>query len=187
MKYEIEKDFILEAHKSACSAWQKKIENQVPDLFETEYSDFTSGWLYCQKDLVMSVTGTVEAIEGKLYWAINNKEARRLNLHNESGNTNHEIGYYNQWFKIATKEQIENWMFGQAELRGFRQHIHVDRKNIEDEPEFNMSRFGCLSKDSATTRYIKERNLYMLYGTYIFCNGKWAEPVNIEYLDEKVK
>ena len=34
--YSVSKDFILEAHESACSTWKTKIENQFPELFQSE-------------------------------------------------------------------------------------------------------------------------------------------------------
>lgn len=33
MKYEVKKEFILEAHAAACGLWKTKIEAQFPDLF----------------------------------------------------------------------------------------------------------------------------------------------------------
>jgi len=33
MKIEISKEFVLEAHKAACSDWKKRIEKELPELF----------------------------------------------------------------------------------------------------------------------------------------------------------
>lgn len=38
MKYETTKEFILEAHKSACEGWKTKIEKEFPDVFKNQYN-----------------------------------------------------------------------------------------------------------------------------------------------------
>lgn len=32
-EYKVDKDFILQAHKAACSEWKEKLENKFPDIF----------------------------------------------------------------------------------------------------------------------------------------------------------
>lgn len=36
-EYKVDKQFILEAHKAACSDWKKKLEGKFPDLFPKTY------------------------------------------------------------------------------------------------------------------------------------------------------
>ncbi len=36
MKLEVSKEFVLEAHKSACGEWKGRIEKEFPELFKTE-------------------------------------------------------------------------------------------------------------------------------------------------------
>jgi hypothetical protein len=36
--FNIDKQFILEAHKAACNEWKRKIETKFPSLFENTYS-----------------------------------------------------------------------------------------------------------------------------------------------------
>lgn len=36
---EVNKDFILRAHKSACTEWKREIEKELPELFKDMYSD----------------------------------------------------------------------------------------------------------------------------------------------------
>ena len=39
-KYQVEKSFILEAHKEACSDWKRKIEREFPEVFKKLEFDF---------------------------------------------------------------------------------------------------------------------------------------------------
>lgn len=38
--YTVSKQFVLEAHKEACSEWKEKIEKKFPELFKSKYFKF---------------------------------------------------------------------------------------------------------------------------------------------------
>lgn len=187
MKYPIEKDFILEAHNSACIDWKKKIEENVPELFKDTLRGYT-GWLYCHKNLVMSCTSKIEAFEGNLYWCEWGDYADgRLSFHNESGDTNHEVGTYNPWFRKATREEIEFHMENLAKEKGFQPDVYVDRKDVDDEfISQGLLRFTKLF-DEQDNNYNLELNRYRYFGRFVFQGGKWAKPVDLDYLEKNVK
>jgi hypothetical protein len=53
--YTVEKEFIIEAHKAACSGWKAKLEEKFPDAFKVEvgrwYTSYTGGLWFIQKIL----------------------------------------------------------------------------------------------------------------------------------------
>lgn len=45
-KYEVSREFILEAHKSACGEWRQRLEDTFPEAFKTRLNQ----WLYMEKE-----------------------------------------------------------------------------------------------------------------------------------------
>jgi hypothetical protein len=165
--YTVSKDFILEAHESACSTWKTKIENQFPELFPK-----------------------VKLEVGKWY-----KRIGELLVWNGGENTYGfcDGGGYcdNMLFTIATsaipstKEEVETALIAEAKRRGFKDGVKVARSGINGDLKF-------ATLELKGFRYHEETNELDSANTegYYFRNGKWAEiisePIELS-LDEIAK
>ena len=165
-KLKVNKEFVLEAHKAACSTWKEKIEKEFPKLFEEDFKE--GDWVtvkipnfYKWRD----DTVRISRIDDYGYWSFNN-----MSYEKEEYTTNPK-----DVFRKATKEEIERHLIKEAEKRG-----------LTDE---NLPFIECLSGFGFKNRIGKSKYVYELthdklwlcngseYDTCIYEKGKWAEKI----------
>lgn len=157
--YTVSKDFILEAHESACSTWKNKIENQFPELFPKVLLELNkwykrSGELlvwnggkntygfcqdggYCHDMLFSIATSAIPATKEEVETALIAEAKKKYTL----------------GCKI---KKLDNFYYGSSNL------IIYDLTKIEYEEDINQ-----LS--------IKDKEGYWIC---VFDNGKWAEIIS---------
>lgn len=154
--YTVSKDFILEAHESACSTWKTKIENQFPELFPK-----------------------AELELNKRYWDIRKTTLVFFDNKNNSdfyGFSNGNWGFWsfskgsNQDNAIlATKEEVETALIAEAKKRGFKGKNYI--KWYFDNVSFAISR-----PDLSSFNF--ENNTLFFAGGIVYKDGKWAEIIS---------
>ena len=75
-------EFVLEAHKAACSDWKKKIEKQVPELFADQHK-----------------IGDCFLYDGRMYILVHTGDNRCCLINTESGNL---------WYTPVKVDDIRN-------------------------------------------------------------------------------
>lgn len=150
-EFTADKEFILQAHKEACSDWKQKIEYKFPDAFNTV---------------------------GK--WTIFRHEDHEDSLVFNTGGINYGIvcskwgDNYSEYDELATDKEVEKALIKEAKIRGlvegcsFRSYWIKDDDNIVKEDE------------TLNIRYIYEENQLMIYNGVFFTiykDGVWAEPI----------
>lgn len=150
-KYTVSKDFILEAHESACSTCKTKIENQFPELFPKVELEF-----------------------GKWY-----KRGSELLVWNGGENTYGftEDGYYydDMLFSCfttaipATKEEVETALIAEAKRRGL-----VDGAKIE---QVKYGGVRNLKSGGADYTYFPEEDYMTYFGWTIYSKGEWSKVI----------
>ena len=162
--YTVSKDFILEAHESACSTWKSKIENEFKELFP-KVDFFVGKWyksslygkkLYCfikfeQADgyLKRHYYGFQDGLFCKDYTA--------------------SINLDKSW-TLATKEEVETALIAEAKRRGFKDGNHKCLRG-ETLPKCNKRMY--YDEDMNELRFTIESRYNV-----IFKNGKWAEIIS---------
>lgn len=160
--YTVSKDFILEAHKDACSTWKTKIENQFPELFSK---------------VELEVGKWYKASNGSLFFL----KDKDKDFYKGYGFTK-SMTYYDDFREylrtkciLATKEEVETALIAEAKKRGVWETPIIDTKNK-------------VRKNKLYSDYFDESDnlLWSSYGR-VFHDGVWAEiisePIEIS-LDE---
>jgi len=157
-KYEISEDFILEAHKEACSYWQKRIEKEVPELFKFKlevgkwYRSSNKPLAFCSKIINDNSfigygfgTGSADVWYGE----------------------DERLPWDGSKWTLATEEEVKEALIKEAEKRGFKKGI-----------KFISARYKCteVAKNGSIIFFNDDFTL-TLDGNYIFDKGKWAEII----------
>lgn len=167
--YTVSKDFILEAHESACSTWKTKIENKFPELFPKVELELNK-WYKNKK------------WEGSLFF-YDGETNKENGSHCGYGFTyNHEWVDFskngnwniNDGYELATKEEVETSLIAEAKKRGLlNKGVMVKSAYSQIKETIN----GLNLKYSEL-----ENSLYSNYGVKdsicLFHNGKWAEIIS---------
>lgn len=113
---ELPKDFVLEAHRSACDTWQRKIEKQLPELFKKSVTigkwyknKLIFGSLFC----VTNISSNNNAFGG---YGFERMDTGRPAWIDESGN---------EYFPIsgatpASDEEVKESLLAEAKRRGYK-------------------------------------------------------------------
>lgn len=176
MKTEVRNEFILEAHKSACSEWKLKIEKECPELFENKlevgkwYKDTYKGR---EKNIVFITEIDKEKHTygyGFMYEKFTNTQEK-----NKNGKCLYNSVASNFLIK-ATEEEVKEALIKEAEKRGFKSGLKI--KPLWDTPHsfWNLSgnKFEFLFKDNS-----------LFLSSCIFYNGKWSEIIS-NPIEEKI-
>lgn len=158
--YTVPKEFILEAHKDACSTWKAKIEAQFPELF-------------------------TELEVGKWYTPLNEYDGIALVCVQNPNNTNnfgYGFDFLGNWIdkgyivskgqktRLATDEEVETALIAEAKRRGFNNTTMITQT-------FDENQKMCIGFwDESSVKF--ERNKLFAKGVRIFDNGKWAEIIS---------
>lgn len=105
MKTEVRNEFILEAHKSACSEWKLKIEKECPELFETK----------------LEVGKWYKNGNGKTLFFYNGTKKNRYGFNSENKWRDEKSGIgdaFDHSLVLATKEEVKEALINEAKKRG---------------------------------------------------------------------
>ena len=119
MKTEVRNEFILEAHKSACSEWKLKIEKECPELFKNKL-EVGKWYNYYKGALLVWNNG------GYSYGFINGKYRE-------------DWSFCSQDAEPATEEEVKEALIKEAKKRGFKSGLKI--KPLWDTPHsfWNLS------------------------------------------------
>jgi len=153
-KHEVKEEFILEAHKEACSKWKSKIEKQFPDLFKNKleigkwyYYKYYGGGYYVF-NFVALVNGTIRAygIDSENGWF---DETHLMEVENR--------------VETANKELVERELIKEAKKRGLKDGVVVNSMFYHSN--------GEMGKDAKTEL---DDNLFMFMGMYVLNEDEWS-------------
>ena len=146
------KSFVIEAHRSACKDWKKRIEEVVPELFPKN-----------------------ELIVGKWY-----KKGDAISMFNGVGEYSYGIHSNGSWMDVhfwfgcsksierwqpATEEEVFKALKKEAVRRGVKEGVKV--KSTFDGNQYTLNNYSfTFNRDG--------KNTMAFGGVQIFNNGKWA-------------
>lgn len=147
------KEFIIEAHKDACSEWKSKIEKEFPKLFKKEIS--IGNWV---KD------------DSEPKWLVYIGNEKRYGFNGFGVWFNEPIPYNVQPSdRLAIKEEVEEVLIKEAVKRGFKKDVVIYRD------WFYISKKNTIYGNINNFKFYMDLNKLTLNGYTIFENGKWAE------------
>lgn len=165
MKYELRKEFILEAYEAACYDWKERIRKEVPELFNAklEVGKWHIGTV-CFGSFI-----NIKGFEWRGYY--NRIECFGL-THGHSWRDDFEINNLNheKSLRLATKEEIESILWKEANKRG----LFEDTK-IENSVNGNNTLLNCYS--FAVCYNYQLDQLWNKNGV-IYQKGIWATPLD---------
>lgn len=186
-EFTISKEFILEAHKSACDTWKSKIKNEFPDAFKNElevgkwYEDPRSELLMFVEEINAPMPSDTNSI--KSYGFSKTKEWLDSDLRG--------YYYFTQDLVLSDPKKVESALIEEAKKRGFKKGITIERSGINGWKETDYEPF------SGAFRFIPNLNILECDNGngYIFKNGIWATLIKekltieqrIEALEKKIK
>jgi hypothetical protein len=158
--YTVSKDFILEAHESACSTWKTKIENQFPELFSKVKLELNK-WYRFKSGTLGYFQGFGKTSYGFHFDVWDYFEDHRWFCNKEEM---HKID------RLATKEEVETALIAEAKKRGLdKQGIRIEcLETLKVELSHNNN-FACFNYNNNGIYY---------NGIKVYKNGKWAEIVS---------
>lgn len=167
-KFEVSKEFILEAYGAACEGWQEKLKAKFPEAFRGLFD------------------------KGK--WYINAKNLKAMFFYNGATITDKGCGvghgfmgcggWTNDFYlykfdvekyRLATPEEIKSHLIKEAERRGFKKGVKVDRSCFKNVKSWHVSR-GTADVYSDGWHYADDDSL-MIGGYGIYHKGVWAEII----------
>jgi hypothetical protein len=167
--YTVSKDFILEAHESACSTWKTKIENQFPKLFPKVELEVWK-W-YKWKDT------------GDVFLYITNFDGDKVkgfgvdktDWFDNRNNVNY-WGYKNDKFwTLAAEEEVETALIAEAKRRGYKANIKITHDGLLNERGILITEG---KRNISNSKFEYEENVLRQSGHIIYSNGKWAEIIS---------
>lgn len=179
-KYKVSKEFILEAHKAACSEWKQKLEKEFPEVFE---SKIEVGKWYKTKRGSLFYLSSFDSDKNKGYgfdlfgrW-VDNRGIIGF------------FGYKSDIIREAKDEEVEEALVAEAKKR-----YKVGDKLSKI---WNDSSLGdrIFSNELSLWRNCIWIENDLGYSSCIFKDGKWAEIIDdkselkkeIKSLEEKLK
>ena len=150
---ESRKEFIIQAHKEACSEWKQNIEQEFPKLFKSEelyngwYKDSQNEWCMFFQDGMMEYGFNTDG--------------------NWRGDIKHFYSPIYSDYK-ATDKEVEEALIKEAKKRGFK-------KGDVIKGEFHKSFNGLMidDYDMDSPSYIPNSNMFALGNKVLFKKGKW--------------
>jgi hypothetical protein len=164
MKTEISNEFILEAHKEACSTWKARIEKECPELFKNTL-EVSKWYKYNDSDIHLVCFTNVEKSEGygfcKSGWV-------DLDIWNDRN------------LRLATEQEVKEALINEAKKRGFVEGTKF-LSLLSAVKSICGINYNC---------YYNENELYS-NGMCLFKDGKWAEivkePTEIELIKAEIE
>ena len=155
----VSKEFILEAHKSACSTWKRKLEEQFPSVFVKD--ELEVGKWYKNGD-----AGYSNSIACVFEVSKEDKDAFSGYGFGRNGKWVEDFNFgwasYN-WIP-ATPEEVETALINEAKKRGFEEGVKYEELHIK----------GRICEIKGNIKYHKSSEDLRNDGWCLFHNGKWA-------------
>jgi len=152
MKYEVSKEFIMQAYKDACTGWKNKIESEFPDLFKAKLVNGNWYWHPDNTGFLMCWSGNY-----------GESDSYGINHAGEWSNILHSYKSYN--YIQATDKEVEEMLINEAKKRGFVEGVkYISAWN------------DVVCEYSKNLIYDSVKNCLSGYNgnNCIFQNGKWA-------------
>lgn len=174
MKTEVRNEFILEAHKSACSEWKSKIEKECPELFKTKLEvGKWYKWIDGENVLLWNIT------------EIKNKTIYSYGFYNEDWIDN-KITYSKKYYqeacenlKPATEEEVKEALIKEAKKRGLKDGVILKKECINQNAHSVGKPIKGFYFDFNSNTIDSENSC-----GWIFKDGKWATISNP--IEEKI-
>jgi hypothetical protein len=144
------KEFIKQAHKSACSEWKEKIKKEFPELFKEDALVVGKWYKENDSEFLIFITNLNDASYAGYGF-------------NMSAKWQDSLGRVNLKHTLATDKEVEEALIKEAKKRGFKKGVSF--LSISDGVKKQGSNFG----------YYGNNNQICLGGGTIFKDGEWAE------------
>ena len=179
MKTEISNEFILEAHKEACSTWKARIEKECPELFKNILQE---GKWYKRTDnkAIFCITGFYEKNFGaygfnfKGEWAVNKYDFGTIDF--DLGTT-----------VLATEQEVKEALINEAKKRGYDKGVSIKECLQGGDYNAKLKNGFTFSFDYGLWSYSYTNG----QNVCIFKDGKWAEiiqqPTEIELIKAEIE
>lgn len=154
-KYEVSEEFIREAFEAACETWKGKIKKEFPELFEVEMEK--NKWYRCVEMGNLVFYRSDEQKNYGISFALHEWD-NKLWVHK---------GY--TWV-LATKEEIEEMLWKEAEKRGIKKDTKIEKCLHESPRNTNYGIF--------TACYQEKKDRLWNFNGVVYDKGKWATPLN---------
>lgn len=177
MKTEVRNEFILEAHKSACSEWKLKIEKECPELFKSKlevgkwYKSRGGSLAFCVK------------IDNKYPFLVDGEFLGYGFDYNKKWQDIDDSNFGSFKWTLATEEEVKEALIKEAKKRGFKKYVIIDKLLGCNVGSLNIEN----KKQLETNNFTINANLQFLYcnNLVIFRKGKWAEIIS-NPIEEKI-
>jgi hypothetical protein len=157
------KEFILRAHRAACSDWKKQIEYEFPNLFKKKEVKFKEGdWVYSTDDWCHH-----KGIENRIFRVRESSPGGYVYMYlNDLNYTDKSWNQHISSLRKATPKEIEEHLLKEVERRGYKK-----------------GNFKCLWTHKFNSGLSVEYNahedrLWLEYGE-VYEKGNWAEIIAI--------
>jgi len=147
----VSKEFILEAHKDACSTWKNKIEKEFPELFVEEKAN---GWYKLRQSY-------------GFWFGFYEDNLLKYTITDDGFSLIHkECEYENE--EKATKEEVETALIAEAKKKGFEEGVEfIDKDGEKQICKSKIKICDSTRKNSFGLQFGNGNGL-------IFYNGIWA-------------
>lgn len=159
--FELSEEFILSAHKSACSDWKQRIEKEVPELFKSKLE--VGKWFRNKKALRFIEAFHETKVKGYGF-GINGTDWQDSDLKT--------TGYYghkndDNWTP-ATDEEVQSALIAEAKKRyGNLLKVGAQVKGHWGETVMTMT-------EKSGFYYLSNDKVLGVNGVALLCEGKWA-------------
>jgi hypothetical protein len=167
MKTQVSNEFILEAHKEACSTWKARIEKECPELFKKTLE--FNRWIKddCFPNWLAFYDG-----KGNVYGIQVNGEWFTYQTDNHPSNDRKN--------RYATQQEVKEALINEAKKRGFVKGV-----------KFLSLLTAVKSECGINYNYYYDENELYSNGMCLFKDGKWAEivkePTEIELIKAEME
>jgi len=160
-KYEVSEEFIREAFEAACETWKGKIKKEFPELFEPIYQ---VGKWYTYKN-IGDVIYCITKIDDKKIYAFGRDYSGSWWDDGEWADAKLDPNR-----ELATKEEIEEMLWKEAEKRGIKKDTKIEKRLHESPRSTNYGIF--------TACYQEKKDRLWNFNGVVYDKGKWATPLN---------
>ena len=180
MKTEISNEFILEAHKEACSTWKARIEKECPELFKKTLE--VGKWYKGNVDFDSLIY--ITKLTNKGYYNEINYYGFTFGEYNKRciNNLGHE-----QSLVLATYQEVEEALINEAKKRGYDKGVSIKECLQGGDYNAKLKNGFTFSFDYGLWSYSYTNG----QNVCIFKDGKWAEiiqqPTEIELIKAEIE
>lgn len=155
------KSFVLEAHKSACSDWKKRIEEVLPELFPK--NELIVGKWYKKGDAISMFNGVGEHSYG---------------IHSNGSWVDRHFWFgcsksIERW-QAATEQEVFDALKAEAVKRGFKEGVEYNCNGIRGRND-NVK---CGNIETAKQSTFGSIGLFCTNNGWIYDSGKWATIID---------